>query len=458
MTLTRYQAIRSFDRTPEPSGKSRKINEPYLYVVQKHNASHLHFDFRLELDGVLKSWAVPKGPSSKAGEKRLAVEVEDHPIEYAFFEGVIPEGQYGAGLVKIWDSGTWEPLENAKKGLKNGKLHFRLHGKKLEGRWTLLRMNAPSSKKNMWLLVKSKDAIKKTRPKAALIEPHEEKEIILTHPDKLYFPDILVSKAKLVEYYQRHIDLIEQHFLDRPVSLLRCPEGVNQPCFYQKHPDTLPTNVGQVLIQEKEKQRYHIMIQNKMALFTLVQYGTLEFHTWGCKADDLDHPDRMVFDLDPGAKVDFQKVIDCAKKIHEALTALKLESFVKTSGKKGLHVFVPLAPVHSWKKVKLFSQKMADEIVQTNPKDFSITPNKSKRTQKVFIDCLRNEKSATCVAAYSTRATPHAGISMPLSWDALSTLPRADFYDWKNLEEHLQKRTSDPWAEYFTIQQKLPSF
>jgi bifunctional non-homologous end joining protein LigD len=158
MGLKEYQAKRDFERTPEPEGEKKPSPSGRLFVVQKHAARRLHYDFRLELDGVLKSWAVPKGPSLDPGERRLAVEVEDHPVDYGSFEGAIPEGEYGGGTVLLWDRGEWEPLGDPHKALKKGSLKFRLEGEKLRGGWTLVRMKEPGSggKKN-WLLIKETD-------------------------------------------------------------------------------------------------------------------------------------------------------------------------------------------------------------------------------------------------------------------------------------------------------------
>src|SRR5438876_10453696 len=157
--LERYREMRDFSRTPEPRGKKAAARRKELhYYIQKHAATRLHYDFRLELDGVLKSWAVPKGPSFDPSEKRLAVEVEDHPIEYATFEGSIPEGQYGAGEVIVWDRGMWSPVGDPHDGLRKGKLEFDLDGEKLHGRWVLVRTHSRewSSKPN-WLLIKRHD-------------------------------------------------------------------------------------------------------------------------------------------------------------------------------------------------------------------------------------------------------------------------------------------------------------
>jgi bifunctional non-homologous end joining protein LigD len=154
MSLTNYRKKRNLRKTPEPSGDSQNDFANNVFVVQKHQARHLHYDFRLAIDGVLKSWAVPKGPSIDPKDKRLAVMTEDHPLEYANFAGVIPEGEYGAGTVEIWDKGTWEPVNDVVVGLQQRKLEFVLHGKKLKGTWVLVGLK--DSPKN-WLLIKKKD-------------------------------------------------------------------------------------------------------------------------------------------------------------------------------------------------------------------------------------------------------------------------------------------------------------
>jgi bifunctional non-homologous end joining protein LigD len=158
MVLEKYNAKRRFNSTPEPTGKVAQM-PGHRFVVQKHHASHLHYDFRLEMDGVLKSWAVPKGPSLDSADKRLAMQVEDHPVSYFDFEGVIPEGNYGAGTVMVWDVGNWEPLGDANAMLSKGDLKFRLHGKKLNGEFVLAHMRSrrPGSKGTEWLLIKKRD-------------------------------------------------------------------------------------------------------------------------------------------------------------------------------------------------------------------------------------------------------------------------------------------------------------
>ena len=165
MTLEKYRQKRDFTRTSEPAGSDDEISGKHIFVVQKHAARHLHYDFRIEMDGVLKSWAVPKGPSLDPAAKRLAVHVEDHPLEYAEFEGTVPEGEYGGGTVMVWDRGFWEPLGDERAGYSQGALKFSLHGEKLRGSWALVRMkNRPGSREGRenWLLIKERDGEAKT--------------------------------------------------------------------------------------------------------------------------------------------------------------------------------------------------------------------------------------------------------------------------------------------------------
>jgi bifunctional non-homologous end joining protein LigD len=173
MSLDKYQAKRDFDKTPEPKGKAPKAAGS-AYIIQKHAASHLHYDFRLELDGVLKSWAIPKGPSFNPSNKHLAVEVEDHPLEYAKFEGNIPQGEYGGGTVMLWDEGTWEPIKDPREGYKKGLLKFKLHGKKLKGSWSLLRFKQ-EAKRNNWLLIKMEDEYANSVPDSELLSSNSVK-------------------------------------------------------------------------------------------------------------------------------------------------------------------------------------------------------------------------------------------------------------------------------------------
>ncbi|MDF2690169.1 MAG: hypothetical protein K0S29_24 [Gammaproteobacteria bacterium] len=276
----------------------------------------------------------------------------------------------------------------------------------------------------------------------------------LSHPDKLIYPHAKVTKLDLAQYYHRHCERILPHLINRPLAILRCPQGQDQPCFYQKHTETLSKTISHVLVNEKSGLKEpHIVIKTEADLISLVQFGALELHTWGSLADNIDKPDRMVFDLDPGPNVEFGAIIEAAKILKAGLEALNLQSFVKTSGKKGLHIFVPLKRVHDWDTVKSFAKTMADSMAEIAPNQYVSTISKAKRTGKILIDYLRNERGATCVSAYSSRATAMASISVPLSWDELDQIKAGNVFDFSNIEQRL--KNTEPWQDYFSIKQSL---
>ncbi|MEA2630217.1 MAG: bifunctional non-ous end joining protein LigD, partial [Chloroflexota bacterium] len=254
MPLEEYRARRDFDKTREPSGEGKlngTADRRPIFVVQEHHASHLHYDFRLEADGVLKSWAVPKGPTLDPGQKRLAVQVEDHPLGYATFQGTIPEGEYGAGTVSIWDHGTYRNLlgdkaspQDVSQAIESGHLEFALDGEKLRGKFALIRMKGRGRGKPQWLLIKLKDEFARSdrgaverkpkvnaRTRSAAIPKRGAKsprpEVELAHPDKVLFPEAGLTKADVFAYYRRIADRLLPFLKDRPATLERLPEGLN---------------------------------------------------------------------------------------------------------------------------------------------------------------------------------------------------------------------------------------
>lgn len=830
MALATYRKKRNFRTTPEPKGrKGRKDGNSF--VVQKHAARRLHYDFRLEMDGVLKSWAVTKGPSLVPGEKRLAVHVEDHPLEYGGFEGTIPKGEYGGGTVIVWDRGTWTPLHDAHKGYAKGHLDFELRGDKLGGRWHLVRMaGKPREKRENWLLIKGQDEAARTerdpdileeRPesvltardirdveneepgwssktgrirkkgmgrrkakpadapkeraapdptrlkgakKAALpdhIEPmlatlasappggtrwiHEikfdgyrlqarieagrvklltrsgldwtrkfGKEIVaalrglpvgsalldgelvveassgasdfsalqadlsegrtdrfvfylfdllhldgydlaavplverkrllgqllgetdilrysdhfeedgalvlrhacrlslegivskqrnapyrqgrgkawlkskcsdrqefvvcgylpsttsrkaigslvlgvyekgklrhvgrvgtgftatvaeqlfrrldrmripsspfaekltadqarqvrfvrpelvaevefrawtadgllrhasfrglredkparevvreapaptpaqqarpqrravrLTHPDRLYWPDEGVTKEGLADYYTEVWRYIAPHIVGRPLALVRCPNGVGGETFFQKHA-WKGLNKSIVLAKDPADPAEGplLAIEDLDGLMGLVQSAVLEIHPWGSTVADWERPDRIIMDLDPGEGVAWEDVIAAAQETRERLRQAGLTAFVKTSGGKGLHVVAPLRPKAEWPAVKAFTKAIADGMASDDPDRYVSTIKKSKRGGKILVDYLRNQRGATAVAAYSTRARPGAAVSAPLTWAELVPGVGPAYFTAENMPTRLASLRADPWEEF----------
>jgi bifunctional non-homologous end joining protein LigD len=882
--LARYRSMRDFGITSEPSGNGLKSEKDSSskgsrgetglpFVIQKHAASHLHYDFRLGWNGVLKSWACAKGPSYYPGDRRLAVQVEDHPIEYGGFEGIIPQGQYGGGTVMLWDQGTWEPQPghtDVESGLRAGSLKFTLHGAKLKGNWALVRMDgkAANAIKPNWLLIKEHDSFERTEkdkpitetapdsvvtkrsieqiaanqdhvwnskatgdarpskdgkeiqggfspslskyPKESLpgfIAPqlatqaskapagadwlnelkldgyriqarldqgnvklltrtgldwthriktiasevsallaqsalldgevvvlsedgntsfadlqaafqedvrkpltyflfdllhlnghnlrnaplsdrkallarllknagqnlrfsehlnsdasavfekacelhaegiivkradapyssgrttswlklkciHEQEFVIggftlpakghagihgigslllgyyddsrrliyagrtgtgftqkthalirtqledlrgssnpfaqmpaearrgaiwikptlvaqvrfatwtadnlvrqasfqglredkpasevrreepvlkprtarqnsgsnseskqashsapphlaakavstetpsknwlsldhapvrLTHPDKTVDTESNLTKQQLADYYWTIAPHMLPQIAGRPLSLVRCPEGSTKPCFFQKHTSpTLPPGIESIDVPDKKtgKPEPYITLSTPEALASLAQMGVLELHPWGSRNDDLEHPDRIIFDLDPDASISWRALADTAIEVRKRLKKLGLESFLKLTGGKGLHVVAPIEPEHGWAAIKQFAHGFVLELETSNPALYLTKMTKSARAGKIYLDYLRNERGATAVAAFSPRARAGAPVSLPLSWNELKLEDRPVFHvsnypSWKSRLAH------DPWKQLPASRQRL---
>ena len=480
--LVEYRRKRDFRQTPEPSGSpspSRRERDR-IFVIQKHAASRLHYDFRLELDGTLKSWAVPKGPSLDPTDKRLAMQVEDHPLEYASFEGTIPAGEYGAGSVVLWDRGTWRPEGDPQAAYRAGALKFSLEGTKLHGSWVLAKIRGgrrDRSDQRSWLLIKHRDGEARPARKFNVLEARPESVasgrtleqiaspvepvvagVRLTHADRVLFPAQGTTKLDLARFYESIAEWILPHLKDRPTALVRCPEGAEGPCFYQKHGGPwAPKAIRRVKIQEKTKAGEYLVVDSLPALIGLVQIGILEIHTWNSVVQHLERPDRVVFDLDPGPGVEWRRVADAARLVRERLQTVRLESFLKTTGGKGLHVVVPLRASATWDECRAFARRLAEDLEHAEPKAYVARMAKAERKGKIFIDYLRNTRGATSIAAFSARATPEAPVSVPLAWDELTPRLRSDHYTIASLPRRLADLKADPWAAYWTLRQNLPA-
>ncbi len=832
--LSEYNRKRDFERTLEPRGDAQAAQEGLRFVVQHHMARNDHYDFRLEWDGTLKSWAVPKGPSYDTHDKRLAVQVEDHPLEYRNFEGTIPQGEYGGGAVMLWDEGYWEPHGDVEAGLEQGSLKFTLMGRRLKGKWALVRLKAKAgetkalprlaaasaqpmreqddsggtARRDNWLLLKEKDALAqagagisefstsirtgrtmaeieqgkdeavernpfdsadvqlaklvKTAPEgedwlfemkydgyrilaflegnsvrlitrnghdytgrfqsaaAALLDlaagramvldgemavtdaegrtdfqalqnyikhpqaqnltyivfdllaldgadlrqrpliqrkgmledlmkeaprslhyshhvrgngkesfaaacelgmegivgkradsvysgtrngdwiklkcdkrqefviggytltdkktsgvsslllgiyeaeefvyagragtglsevqmremeekfhslkradspfqaapkprsnesitwleprlvaeikfaewtqegllrqasfkglrtdkapgdirrekPEEQtpppateegerpmdanansvtiEGIRITNPDKVIFDDPKTTKSDVIRYYAQVAPRMLPYVSRRVLSIVRCPKGIAQTCFYKKHPGpdskgvvTIPISTGS---GEAEDYFY---IENTAGLVSEAQMGTLEFHTWGSRVDDLERPDIMVFDLDPDEGMDLATVRQGVRDIKGILSELSLRSYLKTSGGKGYHVVVPLQPAVSWDAFHQFARRVAEVMEAKWPDRYTSNVRKARRAGKIFIDWIRNGRGATSIAPYSIRARKGAGVSMPISWEELDTVAP----DGIHMAEALTRIAGDdPWKDFFENHQLL---
>ena len=810
-TLARYREKRDFARTAEPSGEGR-ANAGHRFVVQKHDATRLHFDFRLELDGVLKSWAVTRGPSLNPDDKRLAVRTEDHPIGYATFEGTIPKGEYGGGTVMLWDEGTWEPApgKDPRKTLEQGHLHFTLHGRRMKGEWLLIRLKPRGREKGEnWLLRKIDDEYaggsddlvasnltsissnrtmaeiaearkaRKARPaakaepaaapkgkagrkqgpmpafqpvqlarlvdhvpagdawlhemkydgyrcliavgggkakaytrngldwsdrfpaivaaaaslpvdtalidgeavvldekgrssfqalqaalkeapdtirlyafdllelngedmtslpltkrkerlaqllagaaealaysdhivgrgeelferfchaglegvvskradsrysgtrngnwvktkctrrqefvilgwtpsdkargfRALLLGVHEggalrysgkvgtgfgademerllqrmkplevrkapvgdaprsavrgahwvkpqlvaeiafteftddgrlrhpsyiglredkkaeevvpEREapaasaIRITNPDRVIFPEGGVTKGALADYYRAVAPVMMPWVAGRPISLVRCPQGRARKCFFQKHDaGSFGEHVHHVMIREKDGgEEPYLYIDDAGGLLACVQMGTIEFHGWGSLAEDVERPDRIVFDLDPDEGLAFEKVASAAFHIRDLLAEIGLVTFPMLTGGKGVHVIGPLTPAAEWPKVRDFAERFARALAESDPDRFTATLSKARRKGRIFIDYLRNQRGATAIMPYSARARAGAPVASPISWEELHGRKAPEPWHVTDLNELLARAESRDLAGWCRADQELP--
>jgi bifunctional non-homologous end joining protein LigD len=280
--------------------------------------------------------------------------------------------------------------------------------------------------------------------------------VTLSHPDRILFPDQGLTKLSLAQYYERVSTWLLPHLKDRPLTLVRCPEGHNKECFYQKHAnDRIPDTITRVNISDGKGVSSYMIADSLPAVIALVQMGVLELHTWGAKRDGLDRPDRIILDLDPDPTVPWKSVVEAAQLVRTLLNELELECFVKTTGGKGLHIVLPLQRLHTWDEIKAFSKGLADHLVRLIPDRFIANMSKQKRKGKIYVDYLRNAKGATAIAAYSTRARAGAPVSVPLAWVELSADLRSDHFTMATVPKRLDGLKRDPWRDYFTVKQKL---
>ncbi|MEO8807296.1 MAG: DNA ligase D [Burkholderiaceae bacterium] len=829
--LAPYRTKRNFGKTPEPQGELGTSGQELVFVIQKHAATRLHYDFRLELDGVMLSWAVPKGPSYDPKDKRMAIQVEDHPLSYNSFEGTIPPKQYGAGTVLVWDRGTWQPVGDPRKGLDAGKLLFTLHGQKLLGLWELVRIAKPGDRQIAWILFKKHDAYERPKseydvvlalpdsvvskpltpsprpvsppaskagvtptpaktptelsaavkaalpatlepqlatlsaglpahgewafeikfdgyrimtrvdkgvphlitrgghdwsskmpglcseladlglknswldgeivvlgpkgtpdfnalqnaigtpaassivyfvfdvpffegydlrqvplrerrqllktfleskesdrvrystefiadaasllesarqlnlegviakradapyvsgrtetwlklklrqrqefviagftdrgntpgaaeigslmlgvydendklvsvgsvgtgwnaPTAALLKqrlaklevagppfsdqatpakgrwskrqagserwvkpqlvaevnfadwtpdgnirhatfvslrddkpaPEVRREVVasgaralplkaatsstkVSHPERVIDPSTRLTKLDLVRYYESVADWMVPHLKGRPCSIVRGPSGVAGELFFQKHLDKL-TIAGVKELPQALSPGHDALLEvpSALAIASAAQMNVIEFHTWNALTKNIEKPDRMIFDIDPGEGVSWKHIVEAAALTRSFLADLQLQSWLKTSGGKGLHVVVPLAPRAEWAVVKGFAQAVVQHLARVIPSRFVAKSGPSNRVGKIYVDYLRNGRGATTVAAYSARARPGLGVSMPVSWDMLETLKSGSQWSVATAREHLSFHPADPWSDYWSARQAL---
>ena len=270
----------------------------------------------------------------------------------------------------------------------------------------------------------------------------------LTHPDKVFYPETKTSKRNIAEYYQFAAQWLLPHVVDRPLALVRCPEGRARKCFFQRNwSSTLPKAIDQVDVSDGKKKEVHVGVHDLSGVVSLVQIGVLELHTWNCRSTNIEQPDQLIFDLDPGPDVKWERVIEAAQMVRQTLMKFNLPVYLKTSGGKGLHLTIPIEPNIGWDQAKSFCEAIAKDLVQQSDL-FVANMRKDLRGGKVYIDYHRNGRGATAVAPYSTRAREGAPVSMPISWKELGKLSSAAEFTVETVCRYLEKRKTDPWDDF----------
>jgi bifunctional non-homologous end joining protein LigD len=291
--------------------------------------------------------------------------------------------------------------------------------------------------------------------KTSKTEAGEIAGIRITHPDRVVFPGQGVTKRDLAGYYTKISKLILPHLAERPLSLVRCPQGREKECFFQKHASPgWPEELHKIRIGEKSGSGEYMYVEDISGVVAAVQMGVLELHIWGSRVDRVEKPDRMVFDLDPDEGLPFSRVKEAALDLRKRLKQFKLESFAMASGGKGIHVVVPLAPEHSWDEHRAFSEALARVMEEEDPSRYVASMSKKKRRGRIFVDYLRNQRGSTAICPYSTRARKGAHIAAPLSWQGVAKLKNAQPYNVADAAK--LARAGDPWKGYGSLRQPLP--
>ena len=428
--LEEYLRKRNFQKTPEPTEGSGYKS---VYIIQKHDARRLHYDFRMELDGVLKSWAVPKGLSLDPSDKRLAIMTEDHPLDYADFEGRIPKGQYGAGTVEIWDRGKYVNITR-----KEGKVvplpfaieigHFKVYlkGEQLTGAYAFTRLEDSN-----WIVVRERDKAQ-YEPEISL----DGRKIQLTNLDKEL--DAGIRKGDYIEYCKKIASLMLPHIKDRPITLYRFPDCVHGKRFFQKDvpsyfPDWMPCHK----IMHKEKQVCYAIVKDEAGIVYLAnQVG--EFHIMANKEDSL--PDKMIFDLDP-SKEDLALLKTMAKRLRKLLIGIGFAPFIMTTGGKGYHIVVPVKPELRNSELRDFALKISRVLAEWDQEHVTTELIKSKRKERIFVDVNRISPMQTSIAPYSVRARPGLPVAAPFDWEVLANVDPL-FFSIRNYP------LSDAWRDF----------
>jgi bifunctional non-homologous end joining protein LigD len=497
MALSTYRKKRDFTRTPEPAGVEGRRVTTRGFVVQRHRARRLHYDFRLELDGVLVSWAVPKGPTLDAKARRGAYHVEDHPLGYAGFEGVIPAGQYGGGDVIVWDNGTWEPREtnDPAASLAAGELHFDLYGVKLRGRFALIR-----TKGDDWLLLhkndehavagwnaedhpvsvlsgRTNDDVKAGRFPAVSQDSLTALDALrkggtwevfgrslrVTNLDKVLFPgrdgEAPVTKREFLRYTAQIAPTLVPYLTRRALNLHRYPDGADKPGFWHKElpghaPDWLPRWDNPEA--DPGETRTYLVVDEPAALVWAANFGGLEWHPWTSRVSAPHEPSYALIDLDPGATTRWEDVLELARLHRTAFEHLGVTARAKVTGRRGIQIWVPVETGPSFDETRAWVEGLSRTVGAVMPELVSWKWQRSDRGGRARLDYTQNAINKTLVAPYSPRPGAGAPVSAPIEWDELEDPSlRPDGFTIRTILPRLAER-GDLFRDVLDHPQHLP--
>jgi bifunctional non-homologous end joining protein LigD len=511
-----YRRKRDFTRTPEPAGGPPSPSGEPRFVVQRHRASRLHYDLRFEVDGVLVSWAVPKGPTLDPAARRLAMHVEDHPIEYLHFEGVIPEGEYGGGDVIVWDTGTWESVksDDPRAAIAGGELHAEVQGEKLRGRLVLVRREGGDDG-DAWLLLHKHDehAVQGWDPEehprsvlsgrtneevradpdrmwrsdapaseasvSLLPEPLPDEAIDelealgrqgtwevfgrslkVTNLDKVMFPgDPPVTKRELLAYAARIAPTALPYLEGRPLNLHRYPDGADGKGFWHKQrPAHAPDWLGAWDNEEagEGETTTYVVAEEPAALVWAANFGALEWHPWTSRADAPHEPTYALVDLDPGEQTTWDDLLVLARLHRTALEHLGLTARAKVTGRRGIQIWVPITGGYSFDDTRAWVEALSKTVGKVVPELVSWKWEVKARKGLARLDYTQNAINKTLVAPYSPRPGRGAPVSVPITWDELDDPDlRPDRWTIRTAPHRLAER-GDPFRALLAVRQRLP--
>lgn len=513
--LERYREKRDFSVTSEPRGAPPAAGG-HRFVIQKHRARRLHYDLRLEADGVLMSWAVPKGPTLDPDAKRLAVHVEDHPLEYFDFEGTIPAGEYGGGDVIVWDWGTWTIADDADPvaAVEAGDLHFDLDGEKLCGRFALVRSgrrNSGRSNQDQWLLLHKHDrfavagwdaadhprSVKTGRtndevkaapaatwsggnswspPTADELDALDalgargrwrfgEHELHLTNLTKVLIPAAgrerpQITKRDLIRYYATTAPAILPYVADRPINLHRFPDGVRGKSFWQRAaPAGAPAWIPRWRNADADpgETEWYLRLDSPQALAWAANHGAIELHPWTSSAEHPQRPSWALVDIDPGSDASFDDVLTLARLHRTALDHLGLQAAAKVTGQRGIQIWIPVGGRPTFERTREWVEQLSRAVGATVPDLVSWKWEVAARRGLTRLDYTQNAINKTLVAPFSVRPAPGAPVSVPITWAELDDPDlRPDRWAIADVADRLRTQ-GDPLAPLIGLDQRLPT-